>query len=100
MMRLLFWLLLISCTAVAAPPPNVIVILADDMAVGDIAAFNQGITHTPTLDRLIREDQASVHVRTSPDRWFGVTYPEDKPVVAAGISNLVNDGVYLQCLWN
>ena len=54
-MRLLFWLLLISCAAVAAPPPNVIVILADDMAVGDIAAFNQGITHTPTLDRLIRE---------------------------------------------
>lgn len=52
------------------------------------------------VDRLIGEKQASVHVRTSPDRWFGVTYPEDKPVVAAGISNLVNDGVYPQCLWN
>ncbi|MEZ5384964.1 MAG: arylsulfatase [Prosthecobacter sp.] len=40
---------------VLATPPNVIVILADDMAIGDIAAFNKGITRTPTLDRLIAE---------------------------------------------
>ena len=42
-------------TASAAQPPNVIVILADDMAIGDIASFNKGITRTPTLDRLITE---------------------------------------------
>lgn len=42
-------------TASAAQPPNVIVILADDMAIGDIASFNKGITRTPTLDRLIAE---------------------------------------------
>lgn len=40
---------------VLATPPNVIVILADDMAIGDIATFNKGITRTPTLDRLIAE---------------------------------------------
>lgn len=38
-----------------AQPPNVILILADDMAVGDIAAYNNGITRTPALDRLIAE---------------------------------------------
>jgi arylsulfatase A-like enzyme len=39
----------------AATPPNVILILADDFALGDIAAFNGGKTRTPTIDRLIRE---------------------------------------------
>ncbi len=36
-------------------PPNVILILADDMATGDISAFNKGLTRTPNLDALIRE---------------------------------------------
>jgi arylsulfatase A-like enzyme len=36
-------------------PPNVILILADDMGVGDVSAFNGGRNRTPHLDRLIRE---------------------------------------------
>tara|TARA_Y100001980_G_scaffold46342_1_gene30245 strand:- start:31820 stop:33226 length:1407 start_codon:yes stop_codon:yes gene_type:complete len=35
--------------------PNVILILADDMALGDISSFNGGINKTPNLDKLIRE---------------------------------------------
>ena len=35
--------------------PNVILILADDMAVGDLASLNGGITRTPNLDRLKSE---------------------------------------------
>lgn len=35
--------------------PNVILILADDMAVGDISSFNGGINKTPNLDKLIKE---------------------------------------------
>lgn len=35
------------------PPPNIILILADDMAVGDLARFNDGRTRTPNLDRLV-----------------------------------------------
>ncbi len=35
--------------------PNVILILADDMAVGDISSFNGGINKTPNLDKLIQE---------------------------------------------
>lgn len=34
-------------------PPNVILILADDLAVGDLSAFNGGRCLTPNLDRLI-----------------------------------------------
>jgi arylsulfatase A-like enzyme len=47
--------LALSQTAPGARPPNVILILADDMGVGDIAAFNGGVTRTPALDRLIAE---------------------------------------------
>lgn len=39
----------------AVTPPNVIVILADDMAIGDLSAFNGGLTRTPNLDRLISQ---------------------------------------------
>jgi len=39
----------------SAQPPNVILILADDMGIGDIAAFNGGLNRTPSLDQLISE---------------------------------------------
>lgn len=35
--------------------PNVILILADDMGVGDIALHNGGLNRTPNLDKLIQE---------------------------------------------
>ncbi len=36
-------------------PPNVIFILADDLAIGDLASRNGGRSRTPNLDRLIAE---------------------------------------------
>ena len=35
--------------------PNVVFILADDMGYGDFGVFNDGLTQTPTLDRLVAE---------------------------------------------
>ncbi|HOI79780.1 MAG TPA: sulfatase-like hydrolase/transferase [Petrimonas sp.] len=35
--------------------PNVILILADDMGIGDISKFNHGLTKTPNLDKLVVE---------------------------------------------
>ena len=46
-------LLAASAWAEPAPPPNVILILADDFALGDLASLNHGRTRTPHLDRLI-----------------------------------------------
>jgi NDP-sugar pyrophosphorylase family protein len=31
--------------------------------------------------------------------WFGVTYPEDKPIVQASLNKLLDDGVYPRNLW-
>jgi UTP-glucose-1-phosphate uridylyltransferase len=54
----------------------------------------------PTVvDSLIRQGRAEVEVLYSRERWLGVTYPEDKPRVAAGIRDLVKAGVYPPRLW-
>ena len=51
------------------------------------------------IDRLVRAGRARVTVLETPDKWFGVTYREDKPTVAAAIKELVADGVYPEKLF-
>ena len=51
------------------------------------------------VDELIREDKAEVTVLKSRDRWYGVTYREDKPVVVKAIQSLKDQGLYPQKLW-
>lgn len=51
------------------------------------------------VDELIREDKAEVTVLESRDRWYGVTYKEDKPVVVKAIQALKDQGLYPQKLW-
>ena len=54
----------------------------------------------PTIvDQCIREDKAKVRLLETPDKWFGVTYKEDKPTVVAAIRKLVEDGVYPEKLF-
>lgn len=49
----------------------------------------------PTIvDDLIKEGTAQVKVLDTRDKWFGVTYQEDKYVVKDSLQKLVNDGVY------
>jgi len=38
-------------------------------------------------------------VLESKDKWFGVTYKEDKPVVVQEIQTLVGNGAYPECLY-
>lgn len=47
-----------------------------------------------TTDQMIKENVATVDVLESEDRWFGVTYREDKEHVAAQLKALHDDGVY------
>lgn len=51
------------------------------------------------VDELIREDKAEVTVLKSRDRWYGVTYKEDKPAVMKAIQALKDEGCYPQNLW-
>ncbi|CUX48607.1 hypothetical protein BN3590_01730 [Clostridium sp. C105KSO15] len=52
------------------------------------------------IDKLVQLQKAQVTVLETRDRWFGVTYKEDKPAVAAAIRNLVSEGVYPERLFN
>lgn len=51
------------------------------------------------VDELIQEGKAEVTVLKSRDRWYGVTYKEDKPVVVKAIQALKDEGRYPQKLW-
>ena len=46
------------------------------------------------VDNLIQAGQIQVKVLPSPEKWFGVTYPEDKPVAVAALQNLIAAGAY------
>lgn len=52
------------------------------------------------LDKMISNNEIKVQVLTSPSKWFGVTYKEDKPFVVKRIQDLVNNGVYPEKLWS
>ena len=46
------------------------------------------------VGRMVNEKKASVKVLSSADKWFGVTYKEDKDKVSEAIKELVDDGEY------
>ncbi len=52
------------------------------------------------IGRLLEEKQLTVEVLETTDKWFGVTYKEDKPSVMANFKKLIDDGVYGKDLWN
>ena len=51
------------------------------------------------VSRLVEEDKATVAVLKSSDKWYGVTYKEDKPVVVAALQKMKEDGKYPMHLW-
>ena len=51
------------------------------------------------VSALIEEGKARVKVLRSTDRWYGVTYQADKPVVVAAIAEKTASGLYPDNLW-
>ena len=51
------------------------------------------------VDKLLKEERANVKVLETQDRWFGVTYKEDKETVQEAFRELISDGVYAEKLW-
>ena len=51
------------------------------------------------VSELIGEGKARVKVLHSTDKWYGVTYKEDKPVVVQAIADKTAAGVYPEKLW-
>lgn len=51
------------------------------------------------VNDLLESEQATVRVLTSKDKWYGVTYKEDKPVVVSAIQSMKDQGRYPQHVW-
>lgn len=51
------------------------------------------------VDRLIHEGKANVKVLKSTDRWYGVTYKEDKEKVVSALQSMKDKGEYPEKLW-
>ena len=52
-----------------------------------------------TVSQLLAENKATVKVLTSPDKWYGVTYAADKPLVVAALKEKAEQGLYPDGLW-
>lgn len=47
----------------------------------------------------VANNRSTVKILHSPDRWFGVTYKEDKPLVVATIEEMKEARIYPRILW-
>ena len=53
------------------------------------------------VSELLSEGKITVKVLTSPDKWYGVTYAADKPMVVAALKGMGEQGLYpVTGLWN
>ncbi len=51
------------------------------------------------VNELLEEGRATVRLLSSEDRWWGVTYQEDRPQVKAALRRLSDEGLYPSPLW-
>jgi dTDP-glucose pyrophosphorylase len=79
-----------------------------ELADGISDFFTNGVPRDPLkaeyllpriVDRLITEGRAVVRVMESADRWYGVTYKEDKKQVMTALRALKEGGRYPEKLW-
>lgn len=52
-----------------------------------------------SVDALLKAGKATVKILKSEDRWYGVTYAADKPMVVAALADLQKQGKYPDGLW-
>ena len=83
--------------------------ILDEIKAGFPAFLDKGIKENPmkceyflpsVVSALLAEGRATVSVLESEDKWYGVTYKEDKPVVVAAVQALKDEGLYPQKLWD
>ena len=82
--------------------------ILDEIQAGFPAFLEKGLKENPmkceyflpaVVSSLLEEGCAAVKVLESEDKWYGVTYKEDKPVVVAAVQSLKDEGLYPQKLW-
>ena len=68
---------------------------------GDEKTLQRGEFYLPqAVDDWRAEGTGNVSVLVSEESWLGVTYPEDKETVVAGLKKRIEQGVYPESLWS
>ncbi|MGN0406574.1 MAG: NDP-sugar synthase [Bariatricus sp.] len=82
--------------------------ILDEIKAGFPAFLEKGLVSNPmkceyflpaVVSTLLEEGRATVAVLASADKWYGVTYKEDKPVVVEAIKRMKSEGRYPEKLW-
>jgi hypothetical protein len=47
-----------------------------------------------SIDKFVKNGEITIKILMTNERWFGVTYREDKPFVVESINNMITRGVY------
>lgn len=47
-----------------------------------------------SIDKFVKNGQITIKILMSNERWFGVTYREDKPFVVESLKKMIRNGVY------
>lgn len=63
----------------------------------DLATAEYYLPHAVT--QMLRDGLCDIRVLNTSAKWFGVTYPDDKPAVACEIDNMISSGQYPDGLW-
>lgn len=48
---------------------------------------------------IVKNGEGKVKFFSSPEKWFGMTYPKDKEIVKSEIANKIDSGYYPELLW-
>ena len=82
--------------------------MMDALAEGFPAFLTKSIAENPlkgeyflpsVVESQIDDEGATVRVLTSTDRWFGVTYKEDRQTVVDSLQSMKDKGLYPEKLW-
>ncbi|MDY5845571.1 MAG: sugar phosphate nucleotidyltransferase, partial [Bariatricus sp.] len=82
--------------------------ILDEIKAGFPEFLEKGIASNPmkceyflpsVVSNLLGEGRATVAVLASADKWYGVTYKEDKPIVVEAIKKMKEEGRYPEKLW-
>lgn len=52
-----------------------------------------------SVDKFVKKGDITIRILMSNDRWFGVTYREDKPFVVNSIREMIKKGVYPESIY-
>lgn len=63
----------------------------------DLAKAEYYLPHAVT--QMLCDGLCDIRVLQTSAKWFGVTYPEDKPAVAEEIDKMISSGIYPDGLW-